>query len=129
MLRRPPISTRTDTLFPHPSLFRSVRAAPWWRQDARPRADALPQLRHQPRRLALPLLRPARRRSPQLRRDRARPRPRDLPFRRQDLEHAAAAGMAAGRPDAPLYPWRAGAFHLAPPFVPFLGVPRLGEPR
>src|SRR3546814_13761774 len=28
MIRRPPISTRTDTLFPYPTLFRSLRAAP-----------------------------------------------------------------------------------------------------
>src|SRR3546814_13618176 len=26
MIRRPPSSTRTDTLFPHPTLFRSYRA-------------------------------------------------------------------------------------------------------
>src|SRR3546814_5369105 len=28
MIRRPPISTRTDTLFPYTTLFRSVRARP-----------------------------------------------------------------------------------------------------
>src|SRR3546814_10645443 len=29
MLRRPPISTRTDTLFPYTTLFRSSRAGAW----------------------------------------------------------------------------------------------------
>src|SRR3546814_9999058 len=33
MLRRPPRSTRTDTLFPYTTLFRSVR----WRQPVDPR--------------------------------------------------------------------------------------------
>src|SRR3546814_10265236 len=28
MIRRPPISTRTDTLFPYPTLFRSPQLAP-----------------------------------------------------------------------------------------------------
>src|SRR3546814_5506966 len=33
MIRRPPRSTRTDTLFPYTTLFRSVRAGgkPWYR--------------------------------------------------------------------------------------------------
>src|SRR3546814_10374175 len=29
MIRRPPISTRTDTLFPYTTLFRSPRCKPW----------------------------------------------------------------------------------------------------
>src|SRR3546814_13528334 len=31
MLRRPPRSTRTDTLFPYTTLFRSQAGAGWWR--------------------------------------------------------------------------------------------------
>src|SRR3546814_9981869 len=31
MIRRPPRSTRTDTLFPYTTLFRSVSLAPIWR--------------------------------------------------------------------------------------------------
>src|SRR3546814_12221986 len=34
MLRRPPRSTRTDTLFPYPTLFRSGPDAPWPRRAA-----------------------------------------------------------------------------------------------
>src|SRR3546814_16777353 len=30
MIRRPPRSTRTDTLFPYTTLFRSVHAAAWY---------------------------------------------------------------------------------------------------
>src|SRR3546814_5205587 len=33
MIRRPPRSTRTDTLFPYTTLFRSLRAAPRQAQD------------------------------------------------------------------------------------------------
>src|SRR3546814_4750538 len=29
MIRRPPRSTRTDTLFPYTTLFRSLRQSPW----------------------------------------------------------------------------------------------------
>src|SRR3546814_10143518 len=29
MIRRPPRSTRTDSLFPYTTLFRSVRSGPW----------------------------------------------------------------------------------------------------
>src|SRR3546814_11035014 len=36
MIRRPPRSTRTDTLFPYPTLFRSVGVAVRGRQDAPP---------------------------------------------------------------------------------------------
>src|SRR3546814_12380893 len=46
MLRRPPRSTRTDTLFPYTTLFRSAGRAPAW---ARP--DAL-QIRRLPGSLA-----------------------------------------------------------------------------
>src|SRR3546814_10700242 len=35
MIRRPPRSTRTDTLFPYTTLFRSTRPAPRSRQDIR----------------------------------------------------------------------------------------------
>src|SRR3546814_4409260 len=31
MIRRPPISTRTDTLLPYTTLFRSLRGCRWWR--------------------------------------------------------------------------------------------------
>src|SRR3546814_5450476 len=37
MIRRPPRSTRTDTLFPYTTLFRSGTAAPRPEQDAGPR--------------------------------------------------------------------------------------------
>src|SRR3546814_4126437 len=30
MIRRPPRSTRTDTLFPYTTLFRSPRSTKWW---------------------------------------------------------------------------------------------------
>src|SRR3546814_6667471 len=30
MIRRPPRSTRTDTLFPYTTLFRSPSGHPWW---------------------------------------------------------------------------------------------------
>src|SRR3546814_14379284 len=36
MIRRPPISTRTDTLFPYTTLFRSLRLP-----DRQPRSDCL----------------------------------------------------------------------------------------
>src|SRR3546814_11731896 len=44
MIRRPPRSTRTDTLFPYTTLFRSVRPCRWrcthrWRPSARPALD------------------------------------------------------------------------------------------
>src|SRR3546814_5470620 len=48
MIRRPPRSTRTDTLFPYTTLFRSLRAAPR-RAFARQRA-LLPADRRRPRR-------------------------------------------------------------------------------
>src|SRR3546814_1016972 len=35
MIRRPPRSTRTDTLFPYTTLFRSGRQAPLWPQGGR----------------------------------------------------------------------------------------------
>src|SRR3546814_20171038 len=37
MLRRPPRSTRTDTLFPHTTLFRSLLAQKFGDRDERPR--------------------------------------------------------------------------------------------
>src|SRR3546814_13187746 len=37
MIRRPPISTRTDTLFPYTTLFRSL-VITGWLQDVRPGA-------------------------------------------------------------------------------------------
>src|SRR3546814_2805531 len=45
MLRRPPESTHTDTLFPYPTLFRSVDPTAWkrWREQAR--ADYLANIR------------------------------------------------------------------------------------
>src|SRR3546814_16768799 len=56
MIRRPPRSTRTDTLFPYTTLFRSTRAA----RSSRPRRDGTP--RSAP---PAPACRPARcRRSP-----------------------------------------------------------------
>src|SRR3546814_12985088 len=73
MIRRPPRSTRTDTLFPYTTLFRSTRVhrehgrahgftrggADDRRSDARPRpAPAAPQPRHPAHRL-LPALHPA----------------------------------------------------------------------
>src|SRR3546814_14382961 len=46
MIRRPPISTRADTLFPYPALFRSDRARSARRPDAdEPRGDARGELR------------------------------------------------------------------------------------
>src|SRR3546814_977150 len=44
MIRRPPRSTRTDTLFPYTTLFRAVRPCRWrcthrWRPSARPALD------------------------------------------------------------------------------------------
>src|SRR3546814_5335487 len=38
MIRRPPISTRTDTLFPYTTLFRSADAHPRLVREPRPRA-------------------------------------------------------------------------------------------
>src|SRR3546814_8044257 len=47
MIRRPPRSTRTDTLFPYTTLFRSYRAA---RRTSRRRAPRRHGDTHQPRR-------------------------------------------------------------------------------
>src|SRR3546814_5383513 len=53
MLRRPPRSTRTDTLFPYTTLFRSARRRLARRQGARLRTHtpgiAIPHRCHQPR--------------------------------------------------------------------------------
>src|SRR3546814_2129097 len=40
MIRRPPRSTRTDTLFPYTTLFRSIHA--WWVPDFAVKKDAIP---------------------------------------------------------------------------------------
>src|SRR3546814_5792692 len=48
MIRRPPRSTRTDTLFPYTTLFRSVGAVP---VDPRPAAGGAPVVRGERRRL------------------------------------------------------------------------------
>src|SRR3546814_14493883 len=47
MIRRPPISTRTDTLFPYTTLFRSRRVGRGFAGSFRgkPRRQRLPQLR------------------------------------------------------------------------------------
>src|SRR3546814_8476125 len=42
MIRRPPRSTRTDTLFPYTTLFRSRLQPPALRRAARRRAEACP---------------------------------------------------------------------------------------
>src|SRR3546814_9635752 len=61
MIRRPPRSTRTDTLFPYPTLFRSSRAAgpPWTLGCGARQRSAPPDVRgsRRGRRAALLLLR------------------------------------------------------------------------
>src|SRR3546814_6723667 len=53
MIRRPPRSTRTDTLFPYTTLFRSTRPRrPAKRSQARPARSATPASRPRPRRCA-----------------------------------------------------------------------------
>src|SRR3546814_2231219 len=54
MIRQPPVSTRTDTLFPYPTLFRSTIARPAGRGGARPDelAQRSPQQRSRPGRVA-----------------------------------------------------------------------------
>src|SRR3546814_20624139 len=43
MIRRPPRSTRTDTLFPYTTLFRSARGSrPWSREGRDIRGDSVP---------------------------------------------------------------------------------------
>src|SRR3546814_1057474 len=56
MMRRPPISTLTDTLFPYTTLFRSRRNA----QGVRDAGGRLRRQRRRPRRLAQPPDRQAR---------------------------------------------------------------------
>src|SRR3546814_7254861 len=56
MLRRPPRSTRTDTLFPYTTLFRSQRGQDRARPHAASRAPCRPQARRHRR--ARPLRRP-----------------------------------------------------------------------
>src|SRR3546814_15472874 len=55
MIRRPPRSTRTDTLFPYPTLFRSRQAAA--RQRAEPLRPLAPRLHAAPHRRSLRLSR------------------------------------------------------------------------
>src|SRR3546814_9632429 len=47
MIRRPPISTRSDTLFPYTTLFRSNRVAAVDRDDRDRCARALPRRRNE----------------------------------------------------------------------------------
>src|SRR3546814_9182951 len=54
MIRRPPRSTRTDTLFPYTSLFRS-RGRAYWRAATRPQAMAVPVATHAVELLADPV--------------------------------------------------------------------------
>src|SRR3546814_2139074 len=59
MIRRPPISTRTDTLFPYTTLFRSagrawLPAVPRHRRGARAGAPRRTQPRHDPHRPGRP---------------------------------------------------------------------------
>ena len=90
----------------------------------RPHSRArLPQLRDAAGRRLLPRLRPARPRPPHAERLLPRSAPRRVPFRGQDLAHAAAARVAPGRADAPLYRGRARALRLADRPVPVLGLP------
>src|SRR3546814_11500013 len=51
MIRRPPISTRTDTLCPYTTLFRSCRGATT-RSQPRPRRRGAPARHHPPRPVA-----------------------------------------------------------------------------
>src|SRR3546814_14057598 len=51
MIRRPPISTRTDTLCPYTTLFRSCRGATT-RSQPRPRRRGAPARHHPPRHVA-----------------------------------------------------------------------------
>src|SRR3546814_1044565 len=51
MIRRPPRATRTDTLFPYTTLFRSLTAAIWTgstEESLRVRLLSIPQHRHAP---------------------------------------------------------------------------------
>src|SRR3546814_20584554 len=52
MIRRPPSSTRTDTLFPYTTLFRSRQSCPPRARSAPPQSPAAPLRRH--RRTELP---------------------------------------------------------------------------
>src|SRR3546814_8863150 len=57
MIRRPPRSTRTDTLFPDTTLFRSVAGGiPAWLREHGPRFDSVIACRHYVAREFLPLL-------------------------------------------------------------------------
>src|SRR3546814_6651246 len=81
MLRRPPRSTRTDTLFPYTSLFRSSAAPAHLEYFRPPLADQIIAVRHhRPARRA----RAVKREGPHRGRARALDDARDLP---DDIEH------------------------------------------
>src|SRR3546814_8658327 len=65
MIRRPPRSTRTDTLFPYTTLFRSDRGPPRARTASRVRHRGHPVLRRRREVPAGPLQQARRRRRPQ----------------------------------------------------------------
>src|SRR3546814_14843990 len=70
MIRRPPISTRTDTLFPYTTLFRSLDRDGHVRRQALVAGVALPEVAQPPRAaIALPPVRTVVRRQPRRRRD------------------------------------------------------------
>src|SRR3546814_3428324 len=86
MLRRPPRSTRTDTLFPYTTLFRSARGA-----AARRRPPRKPRRRRPRRRRPLPRNPRLRRllpRNPRLRRLLPKKRPPSRPRQRSE-EHTS----------------------------------------
>ena len=95
------------------------------RRRRRYRAWPVPQLRDAAGGRLLPWLRPIGAYPSLARRLLSRPAPRRPPFRGQDLAHAAAARVAAGRTDAALYPRRTGALRLADGPVPVRGVPAI----
>src|SRR3546814_1927747 len=82
MIRRPPRSTRTDTLFPYTTLFRSTAAVPGGEDaagDARSRRRR-PEAAHQDDR-------PVQRQGKECHRPLRHPRPR--PWRRRSEEHTS----------------------------------------
>src|SRR3546814_7669006 len=54
MIRRPPRSTRTDTLFPYTTLFRSASISPDASQACNPRSRSISWFRHDHRRNGCP---------------------------------------------------------------------------
>src|SRR3546814_5378881 len=89
MIRRPPRSTRTDTLFPYTTLFRSLRARPGHRKRAG--AIARRRARRQPARVV----------------DRGHP-PADVLAAPGSRQRAAARELAAGARTPPRRPSAAG---------------------